>query len=163
MIAKTRNWQSPSTVHSGTTVFLLRSAYDRSEAESPPPGLVRPLSGGRRIFDTHSFAQDLRVWFKLWASIRAGLVWYLASPAGSHGSIALSEPWTNIVQQVTSLGLCPTFCSLNFHYKKTLCQILPGGRQRQIYLDLHMLYDWYCVDCIYKNNKIFIRWSFERL
>ena len=51
--------------------------------------------------------------------------------------IALSEPMTSKVQQSSSLGLCPTFPSTNPHFKLTfrsltLCEVLSGGRQRQI-------------------------------
>ena len=56
--------------------------------------------------------------------------------------IALCEPMTSIVQQSSSLGWSPTSPSLNLHYKPTfgsltLCQVLEGGRQRQIKLGRH--------------------------
>ena len=51
--------------------------------------------------------------------------------------IALSEQMFSTVQQGSSLGSSPTSLSLNSHYKPTfgsltLCQLLFGGRQRQI-------------------------------
>ena len=46
----------------------------------------------------------------------------------SIAQIAPNEIMTSIDQQRMSFGSCTTSPSLNLHYKKTLCQILPGRR-----------------------------------
>ena len=66
-------------------------------------------------------------------SSRVSWLYFLAYQA----HIALSGSMTSIVKQSSSLGSCPTFPSPNPHFKLTfgfliLCQVLSGGRQRQI-------------------------------
>ena len=84
-----------------------------------------------------SIALDLLVLFKLWIGVHAG-PHCAQSVQVLHGQlvhIAPSEPMTSIVQQGTRLGSCSTFPSLKPPLKKkTLCQILSGGKQRQISL-----------------------------
>ena len=59
------------------------------------------------------------------------------SSSAHQANIVLSEPMTSQVQRGSSLGSCPTFPSPNSHFKPTfgsltLCQVLSGGKLRQI-------------------------------